>query len=143
MRVSRSEPGVVISSAAHAGLLVAALVLFSDANKFQDVEEPVPVEVVTEEPVTQVTKGEKSAHAAKSAHRADKVAPEPETKPHPPLAEAKKDVPVPPPPLKRLADPGEDDKPEPIPPKRIAALPPAPEPPTRPVEKKPEPPKPI
>jgi colicin import membrane protein len=70
----------------------------------------------------------------------DKVAPVNETKPHPPLAEAKKDVPVPPPPLKRLPDPGADDKPEPTPPKRIAALPPAPEPPARPVaEKKPEP----
>ncbi|QGM98591.1 hypothetical protein [Methylocystis parvus] len=143
MRVSRSEPGVVISSAAHAGLLVAALVLFSDAPKFDDVEEPIPVEVVTEDAPTQVTKGEKTAPHAKPAHRADKVAKEAEAKPHPPLAEARKDVPVPPPPLKRLPDPGADDKPEPLPPKRVAALPPAPEPPTRPVEKKPEPQKPV
>jgi len=141
MRVSRSEPGVVISSAAHAGLLVAALVLFSDATKFEDVEEPIPVEVVTEDAPTQVTKGEKQALHVRPAHRAEKVAREAEVKPHPPLAEAKKDVPVPPPPLRRLPDPGADDKPEPIPPKRMAALPPAPEPPTRPVEKKPEAPK--
>lgn len=143
MRVSRSEPGVVISSAAHAGLLVAALVLFSDAKKFDDVEEPIPVEVVTEDAPTQVTKGEKAAPRAKPALRADRVAKEAQTKPHPPLAEARKDVPVPPPPLRRLPEPGADDKPEPVPPKRVAALPPAPEPPTRPVEKKPEPPKPV
>ncbi|WP_457796527.1 cell envelope biogenesis protein TolA [Methylocystis sp. S23] len=142
MRVSRSEPGVVISSAAHAGLLVVALVLFSDARKFDDAEESIPVEVIAEEPLTRVSKGEKTAREAKPARRADKVARETEAKPHPPLAEAKKDVPIPPPPLKRLPDPGADDKPEPIPPKRVAALPPAPEPPTRPVEKKPEPPKP-
>jgi len=143
MRVSRSEPGVVVSSAAHAGLLVVALVLFSDARKFDDVEEAVPVEVVTEEPRAQVSKGEKAARPAKSTPRVDKAAKEAEPKPHPPLAEAKKDAPVPPPPLRRMSDPGADDKPEPTPPKRIAALPPAPEPPTRPVERKPEPPKPV
>ncbi|WP_330082632.1 cell envelope biogenesis protein TolA [Methylocystis iwaonis] len=143
MRVSRSEPGVVISSAAHAGLLVAALVLFSDARKFEDAPETIPVEVVTDDALTQVTKGEKTAHDPRPAPRVDKVAKESETKPHPPLAEAKKDVPTPPPSLKRLPDPGADDRPEPTPPKRVAALPPAPEPPERPVEKKPEPPKPV
>jgi colicin import membrane protein len=144
MRVSRSEPGVVISSAAHAGLLVAALVLASDAKKFDDAMETIPVEVVADDALNQVTKGEKTARDPKPAPRVDKVAKEAEAKPHPPLAEARKDTPTPPPPLKRLPDPGADDKPEPIPPKRVAALPPAPEPPQRPApEKKPQPPKPV
>ncbi|RTL86486.1 MAG: cell envelope biogenesis protein TolA [Hyphomicrobiales bacterium] len=144
MRVSRSEPGVVISSAAHAGLLLAALVLFSDTKKFDDAQEMIPIEVVTGDALNQVAKGEKSARDLKPSQRVDKVAPQSETKPEPPLAEAKKDTPTPPPPLKRQPDPGADDKPEPVPPKRVAALPPAPEPPTRPQpEKKPEPPKPV
>ncbi len=144
MRVSRSEPGVVISSAAHAGLLLAALVLFSDAKKFDDAQEMIPIEVVTDSALNQVAKGEKTAREMKPSPRVDKVAPQIETKPEPPIADAKKDVPTPPPPLKRLPDPGADDKPEPTPPKRIAALPPAPEPPARPQpERKPEPPKPV
>lgn len=144
MKVSRSEPGVVVSSAAHAGLLLAALVFFSDANKFDDAQEMIPIEVVTDDALNQVAKGEKTARDLKPAPRIDKVAKESETKPYPPLAEAKKDVPTPPPPLKRLPDPGADDKPEPLPQKRVAALPPAPEPPVRPApEKKPEPPKPV
>lgn len=146
MRVSRSEPGFVVSSAVHAGLLVAALVLFSDAKKFDDAQEMIPVEVVTDSQLNQIARGEKSARETKPAPRVDKVAAASERKPRPPLAEAKKDIPSPPPPLRRSADPGADDKPEPTPPKRIAALPPAPEPPVRPqAEKKvenPAPPKP-
>jgi hypothetical protein len=136
VRVSRSEPGVVLSSAAHAGLLLAAFVLFSDARKFDDVQEIVPVEVVTDSALNEVAKGEKTARDLKPSHRVDKVAPQSDARPLPPVAEAKKDVPTPPPPLRRLPDPGADDTPEPTPPKRVAALPP-PEPP-----KKPEPVKP-
>jgi colicin import membrane protein len=138
VKVSRSEPGVVISSAAHAGLLVAALVLFSDAKKFDDAQEMIPVEVVTDSALTQIAKGEKTARDLKPSHRVDKVAPPGDAKPLPPVAEAKKDVPTPPPPLRRMPDPGVDDAPEPTPPKRVAALPPTPEPP-----KKPEPAKPV
>lgn len=136
MRVSRSEPGFVVSSVVHAGLLTAALVLFSDAKKFEDAQEMIPVEVVTDSQLNQVTKGEKTARETKPGPRVDKVAPVSQTKPRPPQAEAKKDVPAPPPPLRRQADPGVDDKPEPTPPKRIAALPPAPEPPVRPQPEK-------
>lgn len=144
MKVSRSEPGVVVSSAAHAGLLIAALVLFSDGQKFEDAQETIPIEVVTDDGLNQVAKGEKTARDLKPSTRVDKVAEKTENKPLPPLKEAQKDVPAPPPPLKRQADPGQDDKTETIPPKRVAALPPpAPEPPVRPepkpVEAKPTP----
>jgi colicin import membrane protein len=116
VRVSRSEPGVVISSATHAGLLLAALVLFSDAKKFEDAQEIVPVEVITDSALNQVAKGEKAARDLKPSQRVDKVAPPSDAKPLPPIAEAKKDVPTPPPPLRRLPDPGADDTPEPTPP---------------------------
>ncbi|GLI92876.1 cell envelope biogenesis protein TolA [Methylocystis echinoides] len=143
MKVSRSEPGVVISSAAHAGLLVVALVLFSDAKKFDDAQEMIPVEVVTDSALTQIAKGEKTARDLKPSHRVDKVAPPSDAKPLPPVAEARKDVPTPPPPLRRMPDPGVDDAPEPTPPKRVAALPPTPEPPKKPAPAKPVEAKPV
>jgi len=143
LKVSRSEPGVVVSSAAHAGLLLAALVLFSETKKFDDAQEMIPVEVVTDDGLNQLAQGEKTARDMKPAPRVDKVAPKAEPKPLPPLNEAQKDVPTPPPPMKRQADPGQDEKPEPIPPKRVAALPPAPEPPVRPEPQKAPTPKPI
>lgn len=137
MKISRSEPGLPLSSAIHAGLLLAALVLFSDATKFEAVE-MVPVDLVSDGELTQIMKGEKSAREVKPAPRVDKVAPETETKPEPPLAEAKKDIATPLPPARPLPQPSADDTP-PTPPKRAAALPPKPEPPPKPEEKQPEP----
>jgi colicin import membrane protein len=75
LKVSRSEPGVVVSSAAHAGLLIAALVLFSDGKKFDDAQEMIPIEVVTDDGLNQVAKGEKTARDLKPSTRVDKVAP--------------------------------------------------------------------
>ncbi|MBG0798890.1 cell envelope biogenesis protein TolA [Methylocystis sp. L43] len=138
MKISRSEPGFPLSSAIHAGLLLAAFVLFSDAKKFDDAVEMVPVDIVTDSELTQIMKGEKTAREIKPTPRVDKVAPEVETKPEPPLAQAKKDIATPPPPVRPLPQPTADDAP-PTPPKRVAALPPKPEPPPKPVEKQPEP----
>ena len=142
MKPSRHEPGLLVSAAAHAGLLLATLVAFSDARKFDDAQETVPIDMVTEAQLNQVMKGEKTAKEVKPVQRADKIAEQRETKPLPPLAEATKDVAAPPPPIKpRLEEP--EDRPEaPPPPKRVAALPPTPEPPVRPTPPKPEPPEP-
>ncbi|MFO1123897.1 MAG: cell envelope biogenesis protein TolA [Methylocystis sp.] len=137
MKISRSEPGLPLSSAIHAGLLLAALVLFSDATKFEAVE-MVPVDLVSDSELTQIMKGEKTAREVKPSPRVDRVAPEIETKPEPPLAEAKKDIATPLPPARPLPQPSADDTP-PTPPKRVAALPPKPEPPPKPEEKQPEP----
>jgi colicin import membrane protein len=138
MKISRSEPGFPLSSAIHAGLLLAALVFFSDAKKFDDAVEMFPVEVVSDSDLTQIMKGEKTAREIKPTPRIDKVAPETETKPEPPLAEAKKDIATPPPSARPLPEPSADEAP-PTPPKRVAALPPKPEPPPKPEEKQPEP----
>jgi colicin import membrane protein len=137
VKISRSEPGFPLSSAIHAGVLLAAFVLFSDARKFDDAVETVPVDLVTDSELTQIMKGEKTAREIKPTPRVDKVAPEAETKPEPPLAQAKKDIATPPP-VRPLPQPTADDAP-PTPPKRVAALPPKPEPPPKPVEKRPEP----
>ena len=142
------EPGVVVSAGAHVALLAATLIAFADTKTFEDIAEGTPVEVISDSQFSQITKGEKTAKQVQPKPKAEKVADLTETKPTPPVAEAKRDVPTPPPPLKRMPDPGEDDKPElkpepPTPPQRVAALPPTPEPPPRPEPKaaKPEPPK--
>ena len=136
MRFSRSEPGFVVSAAAHIGLLAAALFVFSETKKFEEAPETVPVDIVTDSQFNQIMKGEKTAHEVKPTPRVDKVSTQTEFKPKPPLAEAKRDVDAPPPPLKRLEDPEDDDTP--LPPKKTAALPP-PAPPPPPARPTPEP----
>ena len=152
-----SEPGLYVSGAAHAALLVATLVIFADNRKFDDAQESFAFEVLTESQVNDITKGEKSAKEVKpqAPPKAEKIAETPALKPAPPLDEAKIDVPVPPPPLKKIPDPGdspEPAKPDPV----IAALPPPrpepvkveppkvtpPPPPLKAEEKEPEPVKP-
>ena len=53
---------------------------------------------MTESSLNALTQGEKTAPETKPGPRIDKVAPETHTQPLPPLAEAKKDAPTPPPP---------------------------------------------
>ena len=128
LRDWRSNRGLVVSIAAHATLLAATLVAFSRTPPDADATESIAVEMISTEALSQVMKGEKSAKVMKPTPKVDKIADLQETKPLPPVAEAKKDVPLPPPPLKRIADPGEDDKPEPQPQKTAALPPPRPVP---------------
>lgn len=68
MKPSRSEPGLVVSAAVHAGLLLATLIAFSDTKKFDDAQETVPVDIVTDAQLNQVMKGEKTAKEDRKAH---------------------------------------------------------------------------
>lgn len=114
-----------MSSAAHAALLVMALLSFSRSPKFEDAPETIPIQMVSTSDFNQIMHGDKTAKQVQPKQRADKVADTVETKPQPPIAEAKRDIPTPPPPLKRIADPGEADKVEtPKPPAPAAAVPP-------------------
>ena len=136
------KPGLVVSSAVHVALLAAAVLSFSRTPPLQDLQETIPVEMMTTSDVNEIMRGDKTAKEVQPKPRADKVADVTESKPQPPVAEAKKDVPTPPPPLKREPDPGDADKPEPPkPPEKQAVLPPPrPEPtPPPPVPDKPPP----
>jgi colicin import membrane protein len=140
MDEASGKPGYIASGAAHVALLAAMLMSFSHNPKFADVPETVPVDLVTDSEVNQIVKGDKSAKKVQELPHVDQVAPTPDLKPKPPIADAKRDVPVPPPPLKRLADPGQDDKVEPPQPPAAAAPPPAPQPvPVPPIQDKPPP----
>jgi colicin import membrane protein len=145
VKFSRSEPGFALSAAIHFGLLAAMLVAFSQDRKFDDAQEAVPVETITDSQFSQIMKGEKTAKAATGKPRADRVAEVSEPKPTPPTPEAKRDIPMPPPPLKRQPDPGEAEE-KPLPPTPTAPPPPTPKPPTPPAPptppQRPAPPKP-
>lgn len=142
----RENPGTAISGGAHVALLLAALISFSRAPRFDDANESVPVEMVSDQEFNQIMKGEKTAQQkAKPQQRVEKLADLAETKPVSPLPEAKTDIPTPPPQAKREQDPGRDEtKDIPTPPERSAIAPPP-----RPVEEpvkpapKPEPVKPV
>lgn len=154
MKFSATEPGIIVSGLAHTAMLLATLIAFSDTPKFDEAQESVPVEVVTDQQFNQIMRGEKTAKETKpQPPRADKVAEVEDLKPKPVTNEAKVDTAAPPPNAKREPDPGEDEKPVPTPPQRQAALPkpepvkpeppvpvPAPRPPEK-AEPKPEPPK--
>jgi hypothetical protein len=123
---SRSEPGLPISATLHVTLLAATLLVFAKAPKFEEALETVPVEVVSSSQLNEISKGEKSAKAApKPAQRTEK-AEKVETRREPPQAEAKRDVPAPPPSFRRTAEPNANDAPKaekeaPTPPRRVAA----------------------
>ncbi len=129
MRFSRSEPGFIVSLIAHAGLFLAAVVLFGSAEKFEDAPETIPIDVVSDSELNSVTKGEKTAKEVKPSPRVDRVADKTDLPPEPPLDAANKDVPAPPPRAPRRPEPGSDNSPEPPkPPKRAAAPPPTKDP---------------
>jgi colicin import membrane protein len=132
LKLSSSEPGLIVSGAVHLGLLLTILLAFSGAQKFADAQESVAVDLVSDSQFNEIMKGEKAAQPKpESKPRAENRAAITETKPTPPVNEAKRDIPSPPP---KPVDPGTDDQPEP--PRQVAALAPAP-----PTPAPPEPPK--
>jgi colicin import membrane protein len=132
------NPGFAISGGAHVLLFAAILLSFSYASQFEDAQESIPVEMLTDQEFNQIMQGEKTAVARpKPARRAEKIAELVEPKPHPATQEAKADVPAPPPKLKREPDPGLEPSPPPASAERAAPAPPprpAPQPPVTPPE---------
>ena len=57
----RDNPGAAISGGAHVLLLAAILVSFSHAAKFDDAQETVPVDLMSNSEFNQIMKGEKTA----------------------------------------------------------------------------------
>jgi colicin import membrane protein len=130
-KFNSSEPGIWVSSISHVALLVAGVVAYS-APTFPEAEEGIPVEVITDNQFSQITKGETDAKQVQPTPkpRVDRVADKAEQR-----------------------DPGEDKRDAPAPPKRPAELkvaeaeeaaaatppPPPPPPPPARAEAKPQP----
>jgi colicin import membrane protein len=131
LKFNTSEPGLWVSGISHAALLAAGLFAYS-APSFPEAQEGIPVEVITDNQFSQITKGDTRAKDVLPTPkpRADRVADTVEDR-----------------------DPGEDKRDAPAPPKRpaemqvaekeeeVAAEPPPPPPPPPPAraEVKPEP----
>lgn len=74
LKFDRREPGVWISGATHAGLLALALFAVA-APALPDAEEGVPVEVITENQFSELTRGERNADKPQpNPNHADRVA---------------------------------------------------------------------
>jgi colicin import membrane protein len=130
LKFNTSEPGFWVSGISHAALLVAGLAA-STAPTFPDAQEGIPVEIITDNQFSQITKGERSAKQVQPTPkpRADRVADKVEQREP---GEDKQDAPAPP---KRPAEMKLADKEEAV----AAAPPPPPPPPPSRAETKPEP----
>jgi colicin import membrane protein len=126
IRFNPSEPGFWVSGLAHAGLLAAAVFTLT-APRFPDAQEGIPVEVITDNQFSEITKGETTAKQVQTdpKPRADRVA---DTIQQREAGADKRDAPAPP---KRPLEMKVADKDEEVPAE-------APAPPPRP-EPKPEP----
>ena len=133
--LDRRQPGFWLSAGAHGALLLAAVLSFS-SSKLPDADEGIPVEVLTDNQFSEITKGE--TNAAKpmpnAKPRVDRVA---DTAIDKAPGEAKRDTPAPPkrPAEMKLADEDAEPAAAALPPQRTTEvrpeLPPPP-PPTRP-----------
>jgi colicin import membrane protein len=129
LKFNTSEPGFWLSGAAHAAMLGAAIFTLG-SQTFPEAQEGIPVEIVTDNQFSQITKGEEKAKAVQPTPkpRVDRVA---ETVQQRDPGEAPKDVPAPP---KRPVEMKVAEK------EVEVAAPPPPPPPAPPrVEPKPEP----
>ncbi len=118
----RDNPGAAISGGLHALLLAAMLLSFSRGAKFEDAQESIPVDMVSDQEFSQIMKGEKTAAKRdKPALKVEKLAEIEEAKPQSALPPTKVDAPAPPPRAMRAQDPGLDEvKTPPAPPPRPA-----------------------
>ncbi len=125
MKFNATKPGFVFSVTAHAALLLAGLISFSQAVPFADQEEAIAVEVVDPSALNQVTRGERNAPKVEELPR-ERAERQSEITEKKEAGEDKRDAPAPPtrPPNLAVAD------------EARSAPPPVPEP-----VKKPEPPK--
>ena len=97
LKFNPSEPGFWVSGTAHTVLLAAAMIGLSSVSEFPDAQEGIPVEIITDNQISQITKGETTAKQVldKAKPRAERIADKTE-----------------------LRDPGEDKRDAPAPPKR-------------------------
>jgi colicin import membrane protein len=94
LKFDRSEPGFWVSGAVHTALL-AGLVFGVASQTFPEAEEGIPVEVLTDNQLSEITRGESNAKAPQpeAKPRADRVA---EVREERDPGEAKREVPTPP-----------------------------------------------
>ena len=75
LKFNTSEPGLWVSGVAHVSLLAAALIGLSVGSEFPEAQEGIPVEIITDNQLSQITKGETNAKARRSRSRAPSASP--------------------------------------------------------------------
>nr|WP_205800228.1 cell envelope integrity protein TolA [Microvirga terricola] len=129
LKFNSSEPGFWVSGVGHVLLIAGALIGLSSFHKLPEAEEGIPVEVITDNQLSQITKGDKTAKEVQPTPkpRVERVADKVEERDP---GEDKRDTPAPP---KRPDDMKVADKEEPV-----ASQAPPPTPPSKPAEVKAE-----
>jgi colicin import membrane protein len=94
LKFDKAEPGVWVSGVAHAAFLAAGIFAFS-SESFPPADEGIPVEVITDNQFSEITRGEKTAKEVKpeANPRVDRVA---EVKEQRDPGEAQRHAPAPP-----------------------------------------------
>jgi colicin import membrane protein len=136
LKFDKAEPGVWVSGVAHAAVLAAGLLAFT-SETFPPADEGIPVEVITDNQFSEITRGEKTAREVKPEvnPRVDRVA---EVQEQRDPGEAQRDVPAPPTRPAEMKVDEEEVAAAAAPPPPPARPEPAPEPPKREAEAKPE-----
>ena len=121
------------SGTLHGAILALILLGFASAPKFEDSEESIPVETVSDAELNQIMNGEKRAEPAPPPRPAPEVAPAPAApSPPPPPPDLRASLePAPTPPPRPQSQPKPEPPPKPAPPPKPLAEE-APEPPMRP-----------
>jgi len=130
LKLAKKEPGFVVSGVVHVTAL-ALLLFWLPSSSFPDAEEGIPVEMITEDMLGQITKGEKDAKQV-TADQKPVVVRKADVTERKDEREDKHDMPSAP---KRPADMKTDDKP--VEPVSSPPPPPPPPPPPKKVEQKP------
>ncbi len=86
MKLSVSEPGIIVSGAIHVTALVLLLVGFTSNKPIPDAKEAVPIETISEADFNEVMRGETNVKeiVPNAPPKADKVAPVVESQPDAP-----------------------------------------------------------
>ncbi len=118
----RDNPGAAISGGAHLLLLAAVVISFSHASRFDDAQETLPVDLMSNSEFNQIMKGEKTAPLSdKPLQKVEKLADIAQAKPPSIAPAAATDVMAPQTRAAHNDDPGQaDTKPPPTPPARPA-----------------------
>ena len=112
-----------VSSALHGGLLLLLVLGFAAAPKFEDNQEAIPVDIVSDAKLNQIMNGEKTARPAPEPPPAPKSEPGPSAPPEPPADLRKAEEPAPP----SRPEPAPTPKSAPAPTPKQADLPTPPE----------------
>jgi colicin import membrane protein len=136
LKFDKTKPGVWVSGVAHVALLAAGLVAVT-SESFPPADEGIPVEVITDNQFSEITRGEKTAKEVKPEPnpRVDRVT---ETQQQRDPGEAQRDVPAPPTRPAEMKVDEQEVEAAAAPPPPPARPEPTPEPPKR-VEAKPQP----